>query len=179
MSTNSGFYMYGVNDEIYKKVLPLYFAEGASSTVLSALFPDNTVGLRVNGKTDASTRSDMSMQLGAAYFPRFIRPHARDILVIGFGSGTTSGTSLLFPEAQVTCCEIEPAVYGTAKFFEQVNHQPYEHSLEFLKQKKRRASRRRTAERRRDRPPRTLPNRVWRRPQPLAASRSEIRSDHF
>ena len=80
--------------------------------------------LRVNGKADASDRGDMHMQAGLAYFPRFFRPKAQNVLVVGFGSGTTSGCALQFPDTSVKCCELEPAVFEASRFFYHVNHQP-------------------------------------------------------
>src|SRR5262249_48765664 len=80
--------------------------------------------LRINGKVDASTSHDMETQLGLAYFPRCFAPRAREVLVIGFGSGTTCGASLLFPGTRVTCCEIEPGVFEAAAAFGAVNHRP-------------------------------------------------------
>jgi hypothetical protein len=47
------------------------------------------------------------------------------VLVIGLGSGTTSGASLLFPETSVACAEIEPAVARASAHFEGVNHRPF------------------------------------------------------
>jgi spermidine synthase len=66
----------------------------------------------------------MDMQLGIAYLPRFLRPAAKNVLVIGYGSGATSGASLLFPGTRVTCCEIEPAVFGASSYFLPENHDP-------------------------------------------------------
>jgi len=101
----------------------LYFREGAASNVL-VVGQGNRKSLRVNGKVDASNHGDMATQLGSAYVPRFLRPSAKNIAVIGFGSGSTAGASLLFPETQVTCCEIEPAVVGASSHFADVNHAP-------------------------------------------------------
>ncbi len=124
MATNLGLYLYsrrGVEVSLPRRLL--YFREGPASNVLvTAEGPDRS--LRVNGKIDASTAGDMNTQLGSAYFPRFFRPSARDVLVIGFGSGTTPGASLLVPDTQVTCCEIEPAVFAASKHFVAVNHRP-------------------------------------------------------
>jgi spermidine synthase len=80
--------------------------------------------LRVNGKVDAGDTGDMPMQMGLAYYPRLFHPEARDVLVIGYGSGTTAGASLMFPTRAVTCCEIEPAVVEAGVHFSHVNHQP-------------------------------------------------------
>lgn len=124
--TDVGMYLYGYD------VDPggvLYFREGAACNVLVTAENDN-VSLRVNGKVDASSHGDMGMQLGLAYFPRFVKLQAREVLVIGFGSGTTSGASLLFPDTRVTCCEIEPAVFSASEFFSTVNHSP-EKSADF------------------------------------------------
>ncbi|MHC4972879.1 MAG: spermidine synthase [Planctomycetota bacterium] len=103
----------------------LFFEEGAQSNVLvRENLETGARTLHVNGKPDASNTGDMATQLGLAYFPRLLRPQADEVLVIGYGSGTTAGASLLFPETRVTCCEIEPAVYRAGKTFADVNHDP-------------------------------------------------------
>jgi spermidine synthase len=101
------------------------FAAGSSANVL-VLEKDDNITLRVNGKVDASSTVDMPMQLGLAYFPRLLRPDARDVFVVGFGSGTTPGASLLFRDTEVTCAEIEDAVFRASRFFHGVNHRPEE-----------------------------------------------------
>lgn len=68
-------------------------------------------------------------RLGAAYLPRVFVPDARDVLVIGFGSGTTPGASLLFPETRVVAWEIEPAVYEARTFFDDASHRTAENPL--------------------------------------------------
>jgi spermidine synthase len=131
---NMGLYMYGpsVRDLAVADLEVAYFGEGSSSNVLvltdvvapgapvepSARF----VNVRVNGKIDASNAGDMQMQLAAAYVPRCVRPEARDVLVIGMGSGVTAGASALFDGARVTCCEIEPEMIEAARRFEPWNH---------------------------------------------------------
>jgi len=132
LKTNMGLYMYGNPSSSLKGVELVYFAEGASSNVLVASSQSGNVNLRVNGKVDASDGLDMVTQAGLAYIPRLFKPDAQEVLVIGFGSGTTSGVSLLFPGTHVTCCEIEPAVYRAAKHFAHVNHRPHEQTREAL-----------------------------------------------
>ena len=119
---NSGVYMYGKNHNPRGEVLAYY--EGRSSNVMVVELADDTRHMRVNGKIDASDLGDMKMQLGLAYFPRFLRPEAGSILAIGFGSGTSVGASLVWPGADVTCVEIEPTVYEVARWFTKVNHDP-------------------------------------------------------
>lgn len=120
--TNTGYYMYGVIPTDYNVK---FFREGPASNVMVGELR-NVSSLRVNGKVDASTGIDMETQLGLAYFARLFRPDAREVAVIGFGSGATSGASALFPDTRVVCCEIEPAVYAAAPHFAEVNHKPYE-----------------------------------------------------
>lgn len=136
--TNLGLYIYG--DAVAKQggpdwmstITPLYFREGASSNVFVNTEASGVMSLRVNGKVDASNGGDMMTQLGLAYFPRLFKPDAKEVLVIGFGSGCTSGASLLFPDTRVTCCEIEPAVYGATAEFADYNHRPQEKSRAWL-----------------------------------------------
>ncbi len=119
--TDQGMFMYGYRDPERRKVL--YYKEGASCNVtVTEHYVDRA--LAVNGKVDATSDGDMDMQLGIAVLPRFLRPAAKDVLVIGYGSGTTSGASLLFPGTKVTCCEIEPAVYAASEYFSKANHSP-------------------------------------------------------
>ena len=119
--TDQGMYLYGYREPEQRRVI--YFKEGASCNVtVTEHLIDRA--LAVNGKVDATSEGDMDMQVGIAYLPRFLRPEAKNVLVIGYGSGTTSGASLLFPGTRVTCCEIEPAVFGASPEFSRVNHTP-------------------------------------------------------
>ena len=119
--TDQGMFLYGYRDPEGRNVL--YYKEGAACNVIvTEHFIDRA--LAVNGKVDATSQGDMDMQLGIAYLPRFLRPDAKNVLVIGYGSGTTSGASLLFPGTKLTCCEIEPAVFAASEHFSGVNHQP-------------------------------------------------------
>jgi spermidine synthase len=120
--TDQGMYLYGYRDPETRNLI--YFKEGASCNVAVVEHLAH-VSLSVNGKVDATNSGDMDMQLAIAYFPRFLRPRAESVLIIGYGSGTTVGASLLFPGTRVTCCEIEPAVYGASEHFAEVNHEPH------------------------------------------------------
>jgi predicted membrane-bound spermidine synthase/Flp pilus assembly protein TadD len=136
--TNVGLYFYGDPAKTYgtenwvDKITPVFFREGASSNVFVNSSSPGTTSLRVNGKVDASNGVDMVTQLGLAYFPRMLKPEAKDVLVIGFGSGCSSGASLLFRNTHVTCCEIEPAVYDATEAFAEYNHRPQEKTRAWL-----------------------------------------------
>ena len=123
--TNLGSFIYGYTptEDLLKIFKVLYFKEGAACNVLVTAEGDHRA-LRVNGKVDASTTGDMPMQLGLAYLPRFLHPQAQNVFIIGFGSGTTAGASLLFPNTQVKCCELEPRVFAASLQFAHINHSP-------------------------------------------------------
>ncbi len=125
--TNAGLYLYGYRtaEVLLEGGKVVLHREGPACTVTVLQDRDRYLSLRVNGKVDASTGSDMETQLGLAYLPRFLRPRAERILVVGFGSGTTAGASLLFPGTRVTCCEIEPGVLEAAPLFADWNHSPH------------------------------------------------------
>lgn len=122
---NLGQYLYGFFPTSYiQNYTVLSHKEGKSCNV-TVLETNESRSIRINGKTDAGdAQGDMLTQMGLAYYPRLFHPEARDVLVIGFGSGTTAGCSLMFPRTRVTCCEIEPAVVEAGIFFSHVNHQP-------------------------------------------------------
>ena len=126
LATDMGYFLYGAIESPEERYENLFFEEGASCNVFvtRSLTGAKSISLHVNGKVDASTGHDMQMQLGLTYFPMLLHPTARDICVIGFGSGTSSGAALLFPQTRVTCCEIEPAVFRASYLFAGVNHSP-------------------------------------------------------
>ncbi|MBM3986517.1 MAG: hypothetical protein FJ294_00985 [Planctomycetes bacterium] len=138
LDTNVGSYMYGPTtpDDVRATMRPVFFEEGANCNVLvlqgeklvleGGAKPEEFFNLRSNGKVDASTGEDMPTQLGITWIPQFLRPAARNVLVIGMGSGTTAGASALLPGTQVTVCEIERGVIESTRWFEGVNHKPLE-----------------------------------------------------
>lgn len=103
----------------------LYYRDGAVATV-SVHRKDGNTFLKVNGKTDASTRSDMYTQVLSAYIPMLMKPDAEDALIIGIGSGTTAGRALEFPLKTLNIVEIEKGVVEGSKFFEAVNNRYWE-----------------------------------------------------
>ncbi len=114
-------------EEHYADTDIVYFAEGNNASI-SVRRGDGYVGLRTNGKVDASNGQDMTTQLMIAYLPGFHHPAPENILVIGYGSGVTAGAAAVFPEVvRVDCVEIEPAVVAAGPWFEDVNRRSYDH----------------------------------------------------
>jgi len=130
--TNLGLFLYGADSYPAgeERVETLFFQEGPTSNVLVAreTHPgtQSTITLRVNGKIDGSDITDMSTQLASGYLPLALRPQASEVLIIGFGTGTTAGACLGFADVNVDCCEIEPGILAASPWFHHVNRAPEE-----------------------------------------------------
>lgn len=113
-----------VTPEALREPAPvLFYREGLHTTVTVERFGSH-LGLKVNGKTDASTATDMPTQILSGALPLLLHPDAQDVAVIGWGSGVTVGAVLQFPVKRVVAVELEPAVVEGAKAFAAWNHQP-------------------------------------------------------
>jgi spermidine synthase len=113
-------------DEHYEDTDVVYFKEGNNATI-SVRKGENYMALRTNGKVDASNRDDMITQLTVGWLPGFYHPNPKNALVIGYGSGVTVGAVTSIKEIEdIDCVEIEPAVYGAAPEFAEINRKSYE-----------------------------------------------------
>lgn len=83
----------------------------------------------VNGKPDGSTSLvDMYTQIFMAHLPALMHPNPKRVLVIGCGTGTTTGSLTLHPEIEeIHLCEIEPAQIEVARIFGRHNHNGVDH----------------------------------------------------
>ncbi len=104
-----------------------YHRDGAGSTVAVTahrnLDGSPMISLRVNGKADASTGTDIVTQLLAGHIPGLLHPGLRDALVVGAGSGMTAGSLLRHPTIRrVDLVEISPEViHAAGTFFAEAN----------------------------------------------------------
>jgi len=98
-----------------------YFEEDAQTTVLG-INKRGIIYLYVNGKPDAGTAGDLPTQVLLGHLPMFLAPDARDVLVIGHGSGITSGSMTRHPVEQVDIVEISPGVLNADSIFSEVNY---------------------------------------------------------
>jgi len=99
----------------------VFYRDGTSGSV-SVHREGDTVFLRVNGKTDASSGPDMPTQLLSGHVPLFLHPEPRSVLIIGMGSGVSAGAVARHPIRRLDMVEIEPAVVEASRFFASVNH---------------------------------------------------------
>jgi len=98
-----------------------HFDEDAHAAVLVAGNQQN-VQLYVNSKPDASTTSDLDVQLLLAHAPMFLALDARTVLIVGYGSGITAGSALRHPVEHGDVVEISPAVLQADAIFADDNY---------------------------------------------------------
>ncbi|MBI4473479.1 MAG: fused MFS/spermidine synthase, partial [Acidobacteria bacterium] len=99
----------------------LYFKEGATTTV-SAKKARGSVMLAIDGKVDATDSGDMTTQKMLGHLPLLLSKDAKNVAVIGLGSGVTAGAALKHPIESIDIIEISPEVVAASQFFNHVNH---------------------------------------------------------
>ncbi|MGH7832419.1 MAG: fused MFS/spermidine synthase [Candidatus Binatia bacterium] len=102
----------------------LYYRDGANMTVAVLEAGKEHIVLKVNGKVDASTTGDLPTQILSGHLPLLLQPLARQVLVIGMGSGITAGSVLRHSVERVDLVEISPEVVEGSQFFSRFNHEP-------------------------------------------------------
>jgi spermidine synthase len=98
----------------------LYYREGLTATVSVHRLHKDYLYLKTNGKTDGSYGDSLTMLL-TGYIPLFLKPHARDVAIIGLGTGMTAKAVGAFPVQSISVLEIEPAMAEAATFFKDKN----------------------------------------------------------
>ncbi|HEX4346250.1 MAG TPA: fused MFS/spermidine synthase [Vicinamibacterales bacterium] len=99
----------------------LYYREGATATV-SVKKLTGTTSLAIDGKVDASTRSDMLTERLIAHLPLLLHEHPKDICIIGLGSGVTLGSALRHPVERADLIELSPEVVDASRYFAAENY---------------------------------------------------------
>ena len=109
--------------EGYEDVVPLYAAEGAVASVFVADEPehDNRF-LAINGKVDASSRTDLATQLLLAHVPLLLHESPRDVMIVGLASGITAGAAATHPVERIRVVELEEKMVPAARFFSEHNN---------------------------------------------------------
>ncbi|HUR47312.1 MAG TPA: fused MFS/spermidine synthase [Candidatus Saccharimonadales bacterium] len=105
-----------------KEHIKIHFYEDAADATVTIEQGDgigapNDLGLRLNGKADASTRADLCTQLMVGHIPMAACPNAKDVFILGLGSGITGGAILGHPIEHLTIAENCEPVIRAAKYF--------------------------------------------------------------
>lgn len=99
----------------------LFHRQGRVANV-SVVRTGTTIALLVNGKTDATVARgpDMTTQVLLGQLPLLFAPRARDVCIVGYGSGCTTESVLTHSVRRALTVEIEPAVVeaSTSQFRE-------------------------------------------------------------
>jgi spermidine synthase len=104
-----------------------FYREGGESTVgVERVEADVSpiLALTEEGAVTGTTYLDLIPQILSAQIPMTMRPAARDVLVIGYGTGIGAGSILLHPLARLDLVEPERAVVQASRQFEPANRIP-------------------------------------------------------
>lgn len=113
----------------------LFYREGTNTTVTVASYPErNVVALKNDGKSEAALpenlsipapSSDYDTQMLLGLIPVMVSSKTpQSALVIGYGSGTTTGALALSGVPRIVAAELEPAVFEAGRFFDHANGRP-------------------------------------------------------
>ena len=109
---------------------PLFYREDFGTTVAVLETESDTPGqkqnvLVVDGKADATSIDDMPTQKLLGHVPMFLKPDAKEVFVLGLGSGATAGSLLAHPGVEhVDCVELSSAVVKAAELFGDATNHP-------------------------------------------------------
>ncbi|MDC0357582.1 fused MFS/spermidine synthase [Oligoflexia bacterium] len=99
----------------------LYYKDDSNATVSVTKYHGGGTVLKVNGKADASTGRDISTQMLLAQIPLMLKTDAKQVLVVGLGSGITAGSALTHTIDTVDVVEISQGVVEAAQYFNSHN----------------------------------------------------------
>jgi len=75
-----------------------------------------------SGKPDATSHGDAATQALLAHIPLMFHPDAKDVMILGAGSGMTAGEALLYPIDTLDVLEINEQVIEASRFFDPWNN---------------------------------------------------------
>lgn len=90
--------------------------DGKDATITVEHYPSGNLIFRTNGKTDGS-QEDAATQVMLGHLGFLFRPEARDVFVVGLGTGQTAAAALSHANARVKVAELSPAVVEVARLF--------------------------------------------------------------
>lgn len=90
--------------------------DGKDATISVELYPSGNLIFRTNGKTDGS-QEDAATQVVLGHLGFLFRPQAREVFIVGLGTGQTAAAAVSHPDARVKVAELSPAVVEVARLF--------------------------------------------------------------
>jgi spermidine synthase len=99
----------------------LMYDEGPGATV-SVERDQNILAIRIDGKTDASSGSDMITQELISHLPLLFHPEPDTVLLIGLGSGVSLGSAETYDIEYIECVELLENVIDAAHFFDDITY---------------------------------------------------------
>jgi spermidine synthase len=101
----------------------IIFTEHDANTSVHVLsHPNGELGLFVNGKPDALTKTDHLVRKLTPLIPMSIAPSLKKVFIIGLGAGLSAGVASGFPENEsVKVAEISKGVIDAVKIFDEHN----------------------------------------------------------
>ncbi len=97
----------------------LFYDEGPGATV-SVDRMKNVLTLRIDGKADASSGSDMITQELISHLPMAVHAQPDTVLVIGLGSGVSLGSVETYDVKHIECVELLDNVIRAAAYFDSI-----------------------------------------------------------
>lgn len=104
----------------------LLFCRDDGDATVTVVKDGPSIVLKTNGKPDASTVDDLHTEILSGQLPLVLRPGARDVLIVGLGSGITAGSVLTHPVERLDLVEISRGVVEAERFFREHNNRPLE-----------------------------------------------------
>lgn len=96
--------------KLRKQLVKILFYEDAPDATVNVETttgegPDADIGLRINGKAEASSKGDLTTQLLLAHLPMLARPGSEDVFVLGLASGISCSGFLAYPIKHLTVAD--------------------------------------------------------------------------
>lgn len=95
--------------------------DGVTSTVSIVNYPGAGRVLRIDGFAAAVDHRRGGYMAMMTHIPMLLHPEPRRVLVVCFGTGTTAGTALLYPDAHADVVDIDRTVFDFAPYFRDAN----------------------------------------------------------
>lgn len=99
-----------------------WYKEGRAGTV-AVTDIKGQLTLQINGKTEGSTgEADMRTQTMVTALPLMLKEEAKDVAIIGLGTGVSVGIAEQFKVNRIDCVELSEEVIEASRFFSDRNH---------------------------------------------------------